>query len=190
MDQEELLKSFFRQNPNRNISHPEVVDWVIEEYKNQTGKAFRDPDRAIRKLAQSGFLIKVAKGIYKYDPDHITNPILEDFTAAQKQEIFQRDGFRCVMCGRGRVEGVEIHADHIKPKDLGGQTSIENGQTLCDEHNFKKKKHNQTDSGKEMFIHLYALAKAQNDLETQDFCRQILGVFEKNNVNGHIIWKK
>lgn len=74
------------------------------------------------------------------------------------------------MGGKGQAEGVEIHADHIQPKDLGGQAIIENGQTLCDEHTFKKKSHNQTDSGKEMFIGLYALAKAQSNLETQDFC--------------------
>ena len=43
------------------------------------------------------------------------------------------------MCGGGRAEGVEIHADHIKAKEFGGKAEIENGQTLCAQHNFQKK---------------------------------------------------
>ncbi|PIT91702.1 HNH endonuclease, partial [Candidatus Jorgensenbacteria bacterium CG10_big_fil_rev_8_21_14_0_10_54_38] len=66
--QKDLVVEFFRKNPNRDIKHPEVVDWVVATYKKRTGNVFRDPDRAIRQLAQSGFLIKIAKGVYKYDP--------------------------------------------------------------------------------------------------------------------------
>jgi len=41
-----------------------------------------------------------------------------------------------------------------------------------------------------MFIRLYEAAKAIGDKETMDFCVQILEVFEKNGVNGHIEWKR
>lgn len=41
-----------------------------------------------------------------------------------------------------------------------------------------------------MFIRLYELAKNIGDSEIQDFCAQILEVFKKNNINGHIEWKK
>jgi 5-methylcytosine-specific restriction endonuclease McrA len=95
-----------------------------------------------------------------------------------------------VLCGKGKADGVEIHADHIKAKDFGGKATIENGQTLCAQHNFKKKNYKQTETGKKMFIHLYELSKAINDLQTQKFCEQILDVFEKNGVNGHIEWKR
>ncbi|MGB9701357.1 MAG: HNH endonuclease [Candidatus Kapaibacteriota bacterium] len=80
--------------------------------------------------------------------------------------------------------------DHIKPKDLGGEASIENGQTLCAQHNFLKKNYKQTETGKKMFIRLYELAKKYNDEKLLKFCTQILEVFEKNNINGHIEWKK
>lgn len=53
--QEELLKEYFTKHPNRDIPHPEIVDWVVKEYKKRTKEVFRDPDRGIRKLAQSGF---------------------------------------------------------------------------------------------------------------------------------------
>ena len=39
----------------------------------------------------------------------------------------------------GKKDGVELHIDHIKPKDFGGEATIENGQTLCAQHNFIKK---------------------------------------------------
>ena len=108
----------------------------------------------------------------------------------KKNKILKRDNYRCVICGKGIADGVELHVDHIIAKDCGGKATIENGQTLCSQHNFKKKNYKQTETGKKMFIRLYELSKNIGDTETQNFCAQILKVFEKNNVNGHIIWKK
>ena len=187
--QTELVMEYFMTHPNRDIEHPEVVDWLTKEYQERTGGTFRDPDRAIRKLAQAGKLIKIRKGVYKYDPDLITNPELEDFTPAQREQIFKRDNYRCVMCGKGRHDGIEIQADHIQPKDLGGKAIIENGQTLCATHNFRKKNLKQTETGKKMFIHLYELSESVGDREMRDFCRNILEVFEEHNINDHVKWK-
>ena len=188
--QKDLLTEYFKKNPNRDIKHPEVVDWVVVVYKKRTGKVFRDPDRAIRQLAQSGFLIKVAKGIYKYDPSKAYKRELENFTVAQKEAILKRDSYKCVICGRGKKDGVELHVDHIKPKDFGGEATIENGQTLCSQHNFIKKNLKQTETGKKMFIRLYELSKSENSKELKKFCTDILEIYEKHNINGHIVWKK
>ena len=188
--QKDLLIKFFKKNPNRDIKHPEVVDWVVSTYKKLTGKVFRDPDRAIRQLAQSGFLIKVAKGIYKYDPAKTHKRELEDFTAIQKEAILERDGFKCVICGRGKRDGVDLHIDHIKPKDFGGEATIESGQTLCSQHNFIKKNLKQTETGKKMFIRLYELAKSENNEELKKFCVDVLETYEKHGINGHIVWYK
>ncbi len=188
--QKEIIIEYFKKNPKRDISHPEIVDWAVSEYKKRTGNIFRDPDRQIRQLAQSGFLIKVSKGVYRYDPNFIKNKKLQNFTANQRKQILERDGHRCVICGKGIKDGVELHIDHIKPKDFGGEATIENGQTLCSQHNFMKKKLKQTETGKKMFIRLYELAKSEENIELMEFCAQILEVFEKNNVNGHIIWKR
>lgn len=190
INQTELIIKYFKEHPNREIEHPEVVDYVTAEYERLTNTKFRDPDRAIRQLHQKGFLIKIKKGVYKYDPDLERKVELEDFTTTQKEEILQRDGYKCVICGKGRAEGVELHVDHIKPKDLGGEATIENGQTLCAQHNFIKKNLKQTETGKKMFIRLYELAKSQENQELLDFAKQVLEVYEKNNINGHIIWNK
>ena len=188
--QKDLIIEFFKKNPNRDIKHPEVVDWVVATYKKRTGNVFRDPDRAIRQLAQSGFLIKIAKGVYKYDPDKAYVRELEDFTAAQKEAILKRDGYKCVICGRGKKDGVDLHIDHIKPKDFGGEATIENGQTLCSQHNFIKKNLKQTETGKKMFIRLYELAKSENNAELMKFCADVLETYEKHGINGHIVWEK
>ena len=190
ISQKDIIIEYFKNNPNRDIEHPEIVDWAVNEFNQRTGKVFRDPDRQIRQLSQSGFLIKVSKGIYRYDPEYVHNRELEDFTQTQKREILERDGYKCVICGRGLKEGVELHVDHIKPKDFGGEATIENGQTLCSQHNFIKKNFKQTETGKKMFIRLYELSKSEGNQELLEFCTQILEVFEKNNVNGHIIWKR
>lgn len=185
-----LLVEFFQQNPNRDISHPEIVDWATSEYLKRTGKIFRDADRGIRKLHQNGYLVKVAKGVYRFDPSLVKKRELEDFTPAIKKAIFERDNYRCVVCGKGVKEGVEIHADHIKPKDLGGRATLENGQTLCSQHNFLKKNFKQTETGKKLFIRLYELSKAENNQELMKFTAEVLDVFEKNNINGHIEWTR
>jgi len=185
-----LILEYFRNNPNRDISHPEIVDWLTKEYKKRTRKVFRDPDRQIRKLHQEGILIKVNKGIYRYEPAEVKHKELEDFTEEQKKEILKRDGYKCVICGKGVKDGVELQVDHIKPKDLGGKATIENGQTLCSQHNFIKKNLKQTETGKKMFIRLYVLAKKENDKMLVDFCIEVLKTYEKFNINGHIEWEK
>lgn len=69
----------------------------------------------------------------------------EKFTEKQKQQILKRDGYRCVMCVRGVKDSFELHVDHIQPKDKGGKATIENGQTLCKTHLFRKKFYRQTE---------------------------------------------
>jgi hypothetical protein len=186
----DLIMEYFKKNPKRDIKHPEIVDWVVEEYRKRTGKVFRDPDRGIRRLSQDGLLIKVRKGVYRYDSDFVAHRELEDFTEAQKEAIMKRDNYRCVVCGLGREDGVELQVDHIRPKDQGGKAEIDNGETLCAKHNFQKKNYKQTESGKRFFIRLYQAAKKNNDKTMVDFCSQILEVYEKNNVNCQIIWEK
>jgi hypothetical protein len=186
----ELLMEYFRRNPRRDIPHPEVVDWATSEYLKRTGKIFRDPDRGIRTLSQRGVLMKVSKGVYRYDPDHVTHRDLEEFTQAQKDAIMKRDGHRCVVCARGKKDGVELQVDHIISKDLSGKATIENGETLCGQHNYLKKNFGQTELGKKMFIRFYELARKLGDKALEDFCTQILEVYERNGIDEHIRWAR
>jgi len=186
----DLIKEYFKAHPRQDLRHGPVVDWVEERYLKLEGRKPRDTWRAIRKLHEEGFLIKVKKGVYRYDPDVVKQRELDDFTPEQKEQILKRDGYKCVICGRGRKDGVELHVDHIKPKYLGGKSTIENGQTLCAQHNFIKKTLRQTETGKKMFIRLYELAKKEKNEELKKFCTAILKTYEQYNINDHIVWKR
>ena len=185
-----LLIEYFQNHPKQDLSHGPVVDWVEDKYKKIYNKKPRDTWRSIRNLHEAGFLIKVRKGIYRYDPESVKKKELDDFTKEQKEMILKKDNYKCALCGKGKKEGVELHIDHIKPKYLGGKSIIENGQVLCSQHNFIKKTLNQTETGKKMFINLYELVKKEQNEKLKRFCAEILDTYEKHNINGHIIWKR
>jgi hypothetical protein len=54
--------------------------------------------------------------------------------------VLQRDRFTCCSCGKSPALslGVELHIDHIKPWSKGGETILENLQTLCSMCNLGK----------------------------------------------------
>jgi len=182
-----LVLEYFKMHPNEDLPHGPVVDWVEQEYIKSGGTKPRDPWRAIRKLHQEGKLIKVSKGVYRYDPSYIREVELLDFPPEIKEEIFRKDNYQCVVCGRGRKDGIELCADHIKPKDLGGSNTVENGQTLCTEHNLLKKNYSQTEAGKRYFIKTYEKAIAIGDEKMIKFCKEVFDVYDKHGINGHIL---
>lgn len=186
----DLIKEYFQTHPYEDMEHGPVVDYVEERYLEIHGRKPRDPWRAIRLLHQQGFLIKVRNGIYRYDPEAVTERPLEDFTTEQRREIRERDNYSCVECGRGEKDGLTLHVDHIKARNLGGKAEISNGQTLCAQHNFMKKQMNQTQAGKRMFIRLYEVAKREDNEELMRFCEDILETYERHGINGHIEWNR
>ena len=162
----------------------------MAQYEEIHGRVPRDPWRAARKLHQDGYLRKVRNGVYMYDPNLVFEAKLETFTPQQRQAILERDKYTCVRCGKGAAEGYELHVDHIKARDRGGRAIIDNGQTLCSQHNFLKKNLNATESGKRMFMRLYVLAKREGEKHLQEFAAEVLEVFEKYDINGQIEWKR
>ncbi len=48
-------------------------------------------------------------------------------------KVLQRDRFTCRGCGRSPalIPGVELHVDHVEPWSNGGETILENLQSLC-----------------------------------------------------------
>lgn len=55
-------------------------------------------------------------------------------------KVLQRDNFKCCSCGASPAKnpGVELHVDHIFPWSKGGETVLENLQTLCSKCNLGK----------------------------------------------------
>jgi len=182
----ELIMEYFMAHPREDLPHGPVVDWVEERYLELYGRKPRDTWRGIRRLYQKGLLIKVKKGVYRYDPDKIQQKELYEFPPEVKDAIFKRDNYRCVVCGKGREDGVEIHADHKIPLDKGGTNTLDNCQTLCSEHNLLKKRYSQTEFGKRFIIRLYYDAVREGDERMIKFCEDIFDVYDKYGINGHI----
>ena len=182
----DLIMEYFRKHPKEDLKHDPVVDYVEKRYLKLYKKKSRDTWRAIRKLYQEGVLRKVKKGVYRYEPGLTKHRKLPEFSLAIKNKIFKRDGYKCVICGRGKEDGVEIHADHKVPIQKGGKNSLENGQTLCSEHNILKKKYSQTEFGKKFMIKLYKDSVQKHDKKMMDFTKDVFSVYEKHGIDNQI----
>lgn len=53
-------------------------------------------------------------------------------------EVFKRDLFACVYCGRTPTDGVVLHVDHVQPVSGGGSDELSNLVTACDSCNLGK----------------------------------------------------
>ena len=182
----ELVLEFFEAHPNENMEHDPVVDWVTEQRVKMGYNPPRDVWRMVRQLHADGILVNPSRGIYKYDPNSVHDTDLQDFAPAVKQAIFEKDNYRCVVCGLGREDGVRIAADHKKPKSKGGTNTLENGQTLCYKHNSMKKNYSQTEAGKRFFIHTYEMATENQDEKMMAFCEAVFDAYEEYDMNGHV----
>ena len=60
-------------------------------------------------------------------------------------QVFQRDHWKCVSCGRDSHNNAILHVDHIIPRSLGGADTVMNYQTLCNICNLGKGNRDNTD---------------------------------------------
>ena len=172
------IKEFFEKHPNEEIEHGKVVDYVFEHIPKA-----RDPWRAIRKLYQEGWLIQVRKGVYKRIPGYKGHNVLAPFSSEVKEKIFKKDNYKCVLCGNGKHNGYEIHADHIIPQAKGGKSTVENGQTLCSEHNLMKKRYGTVDFLGKYSKRMIERAKKFKDEKTEEMFKEILETLKKHGLS-------
>lgn len=66
---------------------------------------------------------------------------------ARRYEAFMRGGGRCALCGRGRIDGVVMHVDHIVPLSVNWSRRLDpsNLQILCEDCNEGKSNRDSTD---------------------------------------------
>lgn len=57
-----------------------------------------------------------------------------------RYQVLKRDNFKCCACGASPAKdpSIELHIDHIIPYSKGGETTIDNLQTLCSKCNLGK----------------------------------------------------
>lgn len=70
-------------------------------------------------------------------PKHLTS---RNINTRLRFKVFARDNFKCCACGASPAKdpSVELHVDHIIPWSKGGETELENLQTLCSKCNLGK----------------------------------------------------
>lgn len=52
-----------------------------------------------------------------------------------RTRVLDRDGRRCLWCGRDSSDGIKLHIDHVLSEMFNGKTSYYNLGTLCNECN-------------------------------------------------------
>jgi ATP-dependent helicase IRC3 len=119
-----------------NLSSPEKYEYLNREFSKPgtLWKTFYSNlnrfetavDQVIRNIIHRG---RFAKEEIDPTPDPVT-PVKREPTEDEKKEIKARDGNACLCCGVNSREGY-LQIDHIVPFSMGGKTSLENLQTLC-----------------------------------------------------------
>lgn len=92
------------------------------------------------------------------------------FTGKLRTAILERDGHKCTLCGKTPNDGIRLEVDHIIEFEDGGETTYENGKTVCSECNKGKsaaKKISKTDEyisitefGRRVGVHRNGIAEA------------------------------
>ena len=180
----EYVGDYFKSRPNEEIQTTKAKAYIEKKYLTETGKRFEDPDRAIRTLYQKGKIIKIRDGLYKYDPSYSgKDKTFHDFPEKIKKQILKRDNYRCVFCKFGKKEKAELHVDHKVPRDRGGPSTLENGQTLCSRCNFLKKNMSMNSLGKKIFENLLKESMKNKNKEMTKIAKEFLALFKKYNLN-------
>ena len=193
MSQEEFVLKWFASNPDKNISHVESNPRIERAWMDFTGSRMEDPDRAIRRLAAQGDLVKVSKGVYRFDSKLAENPTTEDFTDFTRQAVLERDGFECLACGANADNFLDLHVVHKVPIVSGGASVLSNGLTLCSFH--KVARELVDPSGKlsrQAVRNLLDCIKPGGRIELVDavvVAEELLRILEENTVGGKISWK-
>ncbi len=77
---------------------------------------------------------------YKVKPAEYSHKTSRDINLRLRFKVLQRDNYKCCACGRSpaTTQGLELQVDHIIPYSKGGETTMDNLQTLCRDCNLGK----------------------------------------------------
>ncbi len=132
---ENLWRSLGRQPRGRDLAPPQSR-FALRTYQRRFG-TFRKALLAFITHQQ-----RIGKTTAAPQPatDYIRHKTHRDVRAQLRYQVLRRDHFKCRSCGRSPASdpSVQLQVDHIKPWSAGGETVLENLQTLCDKCNVGK----------------------------------------------------
>jgi len=71
---------------------------------------------------------------WRIDPIHVPAKNRPKVSKKSREEVFERDNYRCLHCGTDQ----DLTIDHIRPLSKGGKNKKGNMQTLCKQCNLIK----------------------------------------------------
>lgn len=108
------MRGFARENKSQLFDEEQIISY-IQRLKNKRGNFFSD------------------RGIW----DAICRVERGKVSNKMRFAIYQRDGYRCCICGRSQ-QFVDLEIDHIIPISKSGKSTYDNLQTLCHDCNVNK----------------------------------------------------
>lgn len=91
-------------------------------------------------VSTNQYIIGLKNNIYNNfrEEDDERMDTIRTITGKTRLDVFERDDYKCQMCGRTVEDGVKLHIDHIIPYSKGGSNDMDNLQVLCHECNLAK----------------------------------------------------
>lgn len=142
-------------NTTKAIARSYAIFYSIYDAYLQIAKGA--PSRFTELVQKANLWLRSLDGKTDFDEQEASHTTVEPSEARQAAEqrvrvmpalrwqVFQRDDWRCVACGRDSAAGIILHVDHIIPRSRGGQDALANYQTLCHLCNIGKSNRDETD---------------------------------------------
>ena len=94
------------------------------------------------------------------------------------EDIFMRDDYRCVYCGKSSIEdGVKLHLDHVYPISKNGDGDLRNLVTSCQKCNVHK---NNKVLPYDIIKRIWARNEKLNKMFDKMTYKEMVNVFEDN----------
>lgn len=92
------------------------------------------------KVSTNQYIIGLKNNIYNTfgEEEDEKQENVRTISGKTRLDVFERDDYRCQMCGRTVDDGIKLHIDHIVPFSKGGSSDMDNLQVLCHECNLAK----------------------------------------------------
>ena len=134
ISQEDFVREWFRAHSDRDIPHLESKPLIEQAWLQEMGSRIEDVDRAIRRLAESGELIKVRKGVYRHNSEASPSKNGGTFSEFTSQAALERDLFCCTICHEPADKNRDLHVVAVTAFELGGAPLLSNARTVCSFH--------------------------------------------------------
>ena len=130
---QEFFPKFLEMRENNNQKNENDRDRDLERYREALLQGTSNKEKMSTRLSIliSHFL--------RLNPDVKIKDAKRNFGEHERQALFAFAGEKCQGCGVD-LRYSDMHADHIEPHALGGETKFENAQCLCQQCNQEKGK--------------------------------------------------